>query len=144
MQNRGITISSLQSFHARHKYIFMSHDQVQARELGVLLANLEDVHPHDLAESYLKKMMCLVKVIATRNNHVNTLQHIQGYLKKNLDAEDKAELTTVIDEYRKGLLPLIVPITLLRHHFRKYPDDYITQSYYMSPHPGELMLLNHI
>ena len=89
-------------------------------------------------------MMQLLKVVATRANHVNTLQHIQGYLKKQLDKDDKQELLSVIEDYRRGLLPLIVPITLLRHHFRKNPDPYITQSYYMNPHPSELMLLNHV
>jgi uncharacterized protein YbgA (DUF1722 family) len=75
---------------------------------------------------------------------VNTLHHIQGYLKKHLDADDKMELENMIADYRNGLLPLIVPITLLRHHFRKFPNAYITESYYMKPHPGELMLLNNI
>jgi uncharacterized protein YbgA (DUF1722 family)/uncharacterized protein YbbK (DUF523 family) len=144
IQQEENTISSLQRFHAKHKYIFMSHDQTQAKNLGVLLANFEGTNLTGIADIYLINMMRLLKVIATTKNHVNTLQHIQGYLKKSLDTEDKAELTTAIDEYRRGLLPLIVPITLLRHHFRKHPNNYITQSYYMSPHPGELMLLNHI
>ena len=86
--------------------------------------------------------MKLLKHVATRKNHVNTLQHIQGYLKKHLPEDDKMELTENIDQYRRGLLPLIVPITLLRHHFRHHPNAYISNSYYMQPHPAELMLLN--
>lgn len=144
MQSQGVTISALQSFHARHKYIFMSHDQTQAKELGSMLADIGDATINDLAEQYLTKMMCLLKVIATRTNHVNTLHHIQGYLKNHLDTEDKAELVSVIHDYRNGILPLIVPVTLLRHHFRKHPNDYIEGSHYMAPHPGELMLLNNI
>jgi uncharacterized protein YbgA (DUF1722 family)/uncharacterized protein YbbK (DUF523 family) len=144
MLSQPITITDLQEFHAQHKYIFMSHNQTKARVLGALLANTEKGDIAVLADKYLENMMQTLKTIATRKNHVNTLQHIQGYLRKDLDAEDKAELTTVIEEYRAGLLPLIVPITLLRHHFRKFPNDYITQSYYMAPHPGELMLLNNI
>jgi len=144
MLSKKLGISALQEFHAKHKYLLMSHDQVRARELGSLLAKPEEVNLSTLADKYLEIMMHALKAIATKNNHVNTLQHIQGYLKKNLDTEDKTELNTIIENYRKGLLPLIVPITLLRHHFRKHPNSYITQSYYMSPHPGELMLLNNI
>ena len=33
-------------------------------------------------------------------------------------AESKAELAAAIDDYRRGLVPLIVPITLLRHYVR--------------------------
>jgi len=99
---------------------------------------------NQLASDYLEQMMTLLKKVATRNNHVNTLHHIQGYLKNYLSADDKQELTEIIHQYREGLLPLIVPITLLRHHFRRNPDQYIKNSYYMQPHPGELMLLNNL
>lgn len=91
---------------------------------------------------YLTNMMALLKVKASRKSHVNTLQHIQGYLTDNLEGDDKKELTDIIHNYRKGLVALIVPITLLRHHFMHHPDSYITDSYYMQPHPSELMLLN--
>jgi uncharacterized protein YbgA (DUF1722 family)/uncharacterized protein YbbK (DUF523 family) len=137
-----VSFKSLSDFHARHKYIFLSHDQSLARELGAWLAENHKEDISALAPEYLAKMMVLLKKIASRRNHVNTLQHIQGYLKKHLGAEDKKELTDNIERYRRGLLPLIVPITLLRHHFMHHPNDYITNSYYMQPHPAELMLLN--
>jgi uncharacterized protein YbgA (DUF1722 family) len=86
--------------------------------------------------------MRLLKIIATRGGHVNVLQHIQGYLKKDLSADDKAELCEVIECYRNGEVPLIVPLTLLKHHFRHAPDPYIENSYYLSPYPQELRLLN--
>jgi uncharacterized protein YbgA (DUF1722 family)/uncharacterized protein YbbK (DUF523 family) len=144
MQQQGCSLNALQDFHACHKYIFMSHNQQKARELGVLMANHDGLSLDVLAQRYLSAMMSLLKTISTRKNHVNTLQHIQGYLKTHLDNDDKAELSEAIDDYRQGLLPLIVPITLLRHHFRKHPNEYIEHSFYMEPHPGEMMLLNHI
>ena len=75
---------------------------------------------------------------------MNVLQHIQGYLKKELSADDKAELCEIIERYRAGEIPLIVPLTLLKHHFRKSPDPYIEDSYYMSPYPQELQLINQL
>ncbi len=144
LASEEISLAKLQSFHAQHKYIFMSHNQLKAKELGALLADTTASDLEALSQRYLTNMMALLKIIATRNNHVNTLQHIQGYLKNHLDTDDKQELRAAIDEYRKGLLPLIVPITLLRHHFRRHPNTYITNSFYMQPHPGELMLLNNL
>jgi uncharacterized protein YbgA (DUF1722 family)/uncharacterized protein YbbK (DUF523 family) len=144
MTSQNFALKDIQKFHAQHKYILMSHDQKQAKELGSLLAQSSDQPVSQLAETYLEKMMITLKKIATRENHMNTLQHIQGYLKKDIDKDDKAELVGTFTDYKNGLLPLIVPITLLRHHFRKHPNEYITQSYYMSPYPGELMLLNNI
>lgn len=142
LMEQAISMKNLTLFHAQHKYIYMSHDQSMARQLGSWLAESHKTDLDTLTTQYPLKMMTLLKRRATRKNHVNTLQHIQGYLKNHLDAGDKQELTTNIKQYREGLLPLIVPITLLRHHFRRYPNNYISNSYYMQPHPAELMLLN--
>ncbi len=139
-----LTISALTEFHAQHKLIFMSHDQQQARELGRMLGQGQDLDIATLTSEYGRAMTTCLSKVATRANHVNVLQHIQGYLKAELDRDDKAELTETIERYRLGQLPLIVPITLLRHHFRKTPDVYIEYSYYMQPYPEELTVMNEI
>jgi len=136
----GLTVNSLMTFHARHKLIIMSH--ADYRGLGQLLACIGKDNIEAVAGQYIKELMRLLKIIATRGGHVNVLQHIQGYLKKDLSADDKAELCEVIESYRTGEVPLIVPLTLLKHHFRHAPDPYIENSYYLSPYPQELRLLN--
>lgn len=138
----GMTWKSMTNFHARHKYIYMSHSQDEAKALGNWLAGSHELAIEESSDLYLSKMMTLLKKRATKKGHANTLNHLQGYLKKYLDKTDKQELVHTIDKYREGLLPLIVPITLLRHHFMHHPDDYISSTYYMNPHPSELMLLN--
>ena len=132
----------LYNFHAQHKYILYSHHQDKARQLGKELAEARQGKIADYLDIYGTQLMAILKIPATRKNHVNTLLHIQGYLKRDLDKDDKQELSGIIEAYRLGHVPLIVPITLLRHHFRKAPDEYISNSYYMNPHPDELMLLN--
>lgn len=138
----GLNASSLTKFHARHKLIIMSHEDY--RDLGQLLAGLTNTNLAYVAEQYIAQLMTTLKKVASRKNHVNVLQHIQGYLKKALSTDDKAELCEVIERYRNGYVPLIVPITLLKHHFRKSPDPYIEESYYMSPYPQELQLINQL
>jgi uncharacterized protein YbgA (DUF1722 family)/uncharacterized protein YbbK (DUF523 family) len=137
------SLRDIQRFHAQHKYIYMSHNQLDLKKLGAILANpCSDLTL--LAKTYLSQAMTLLKSKATKSNHTNTLQHIQGYLKKHIDQDDRQELCETIEQYSNGYVPLIVPITLLRHHFRKFPNDYITDSFYMCPHPSELMLLNNV
>ncbi len=142
MVEAGLDWAALTDFHARHKLILYSHHQEQGRQLGRELADAHQQSVDDYAPGYLEQLMKILKITAKRSNHVNVLEHIRGYLKHDLDASDKAELGDSIENYRRGLLPLIVPITLLRHHFRKHPNDYIERSYYMRPHPDELMLMN--
>jgi len=136
----GLSARVLTGFHARHKLILMSHDQDRARELGRLAAAGGDLAASAVA--YIRGVMEILKKPATRGNHAKVLQHIQGYLKRELDADDRAELVEVIEAYRLGRVPLIVPITLLRHHFRRALDPFIANSWYLDPHPGELALMN--
>ncbi|MDF1583850.1 MAG: DUF523 and DUF1722 domain-containing protein [Methyloprofundus sp.] len=141
---RQLNVHNLTVFHSQHKLIAMSHDQHLAHDLGRLAASARKHNLNEVAEQYGLELMACLKKTATRGNHVNVLQHMQGYLSTKLDKEDKAELIESIENYRQGYLPLIVPITLLRHHFRKMPDPFIDRSFYMSPHPEELAVLNNI
>ena len=144
MLERGLDWGALTDFHARHKLILYSHNQELGRKLGRELSSAHEQPIEEYAPRYLGEMMRILKISAKRSNHVNVLEHIRGYLKRDLDADDKRELSESIENYRLGYLPLIVPITLLRHHFRKAPNEYIERSYYMQPHPDELMLLNSV
>lgn len=144
LQREGLSVASLTEFHARHKLILMSHCQKTYRELGPLLASARKTTVDEIAQQYIRTLMPALKKRASRGDHVNVLQHVQGYLKDQLDADDKAELIESYERYRKGQLPLIVPITLLNHHFRRHPNAYISQSWYMHPYPSEMSLQNHI
>jgi len=137
-----LTIHKLMDFHAQYKFVLMSHDQNRARALGRRLAEASGEPVEETAEWYFAELMAIMKIRATRKNHVNVLQHLQGFLKNEIDSEDKQELAETIDKYRMQLLPLIVPITLLRHHFRRHPHEFIERTKYLDPHPAELMLLN--
>jgi len=86
-----------------------------------------------------------LSVMGTRGKRVNVLQHLMGFLKNHLSSEDKQELLGLIENYRQGLLPLIVPLTLLKHHLNRHPmPDWVQQQVYLNPYPKELMLRNHV
>lgn len=145
LQAAGIKPADLVTFHADHKYILMAHDQDMARELGQLVARAgasEDL-PR-LANDYLHLMMATLAKRVSRGQHANVLMHLMGYLKNALDTEDRQELLETIHQYRTGYVPLIVPITLLKHHFRRHPQPYIERQHYLNPHPRELMLRNQL
>ena len=138
----GLTPSALVDFHSRHKFNVLAHDEPAYRRLGRLVADAGTEQLASLAGRYIDILMQALKIPATRKRHTNVLMHVMGYLKNSLDGDDKQELLEVLDKYRLGQVPLIVPITLLKHHLRKYPQPYIDQQYYMNPYPEELMLRN--
>lgn len=138
----GLSASRLIDFHADHKYLIMAHNQAAYKRMGQLLAKAGKGDIGQLAKAYVQELMTALSRPVPRKQHVNVLQHLLGYLKQQLDAEDKAEMLEVIEQYRDGIVPLIVPITLLKHHFRRHPHEYIERQVYLTPHPHELMLRN--
>ena len=137
------TVGGLVRFHTAHKLTLMAHSVVAYRELGRLVAAASTAKRSDLEGDYTRRFMTALAAIATPRRHTNVLQHMAGYLKTVLDADSKAELQGAIEDYHRGLVPLIVPITLLRHHIRHHGVAYLAGQTYLEPHPRELMLRNH-
>lgn len=140
----GLTHHKLLRFYASHKYAVMAHCVQSYRAIGRLLADAGKQPLQPLAEQVIAQIMAALKKPATRRGHTNVLEHIRGYLKRQLSAEEKEELSELIAQYRTGVVPLVVPLTLLRHHFRRHPDAYIEQQIFMRPYPDALRLRNAI
>lgn len=141
---RRLTPRSLVDFHSRHKFIVLAHDEKLYRALGRLVAGAGRGAIATLGEDYIRRVMHGLKKPATRARHSNVLQHLAGFFKQQLDAADKRELNEVITNYRRGRLPRVVPVTLLRHYLRRFPDPYLAGQHYLAPHPDELMLGNQV
>jgi uncharacterized protein YbgA (DUF1722 family)/uncharacterized protein YbbK (DUF523 family) len=134
-------VGDLVRFHTREKLNVLAHEPKAYTELGRLVAGARKSAA--LADRYRSVYMTAMAKHATPARHVNVLQHMAGYFKKQLDKEDKAELAQVIEDFRQGLVPLVVPLTLIRHHVRRFEVAYLADQVYLQPHPKELMLRNH-
>lgn len=135
-----LTAHKLVEFHTRHKLILMAHSIEAYRTLGRLVAEAGQKPLEELGVAYINGFMSALKHHATIKRHTNVLQHLMGYLKKQLDSADKTELLEIIEQYRLGKLPLMAPVTLLRHHFRRHPHPYVSGQLYLEPPPEEMML----
>lgn len=131
-------------FHTAEKLLVMSHSVQAYRDLGRLVAQAGNLPTESLFSSYGGSFMQALALQATTKKQTNVLQHVMGYFKRDISSDEKAELLEVIDTYRRELVPLIVPITLLRHYVRKFGDAYLSGQTYLNPHPVELMLRNHV
>jgi len=136
-------LGDLVAFHSREKLLLLAHEPKSYKRLGQLVAGAKRIPRKQLAADYQAGFTGALARQATRGKHANVLQHMAGYVKKELDREGRAELAEVIEDYRRGLTPLIVPITLIRHYVRLFGVAYLAEQSYLSPHPKELMLRNH-
>jgi len=140
----GGSLGGLVAFHSDHKYLIMAHSQKHYSSLGKMVAGAKKMRKDALHSGYLGQLMEGLQLLATPKKNANVLQHMAGYFKEQLSAEEKKELLEVITSYHDSLVPLIVPVTLLKHYVRKYQEDYLARQVYLNPHPLELMLRNHV
>lgn len=136
----GVTAARLVDFHTAHKLVLMAHGPARYTALGRVIARAGRGGVRMTAARYIEGFMQALAHPATRRMHANVLMHVAGYLKRQLDAGDRAELRDAIEAYRTTAMPLLVPITLLRHHFRRHPDPWIGRQAYLYPDAHELTL----
>jgi uncharacterized protein YbgA (DUF1722 family) len=137
-------VSDFIDFHTRHKLLIMAHSVKHYSLLGKLVAAAKQMPRDELLSRYEANLMEAVRLRSTVKKNTNVLQHLMGYFKKQLTADEKQELQEVIGHYYQGYVPLIVPVTLLKHYVRKYEQPYLAQQVYLNPHPIELALRNHV
>jgi uncharacterized protein YbgA (DUF1722 family)/uncharacterized protein YbbK (DUF523 family) len=142
--NSSPGVGGLVEFHSRHKLLMMAHSPQAYREMGVLVAHGKGLKLEELLRSYEGLLMNGLALIATTRKNTNVLMHIMGYFKKVLSHDEKSELLETIGQYHDQLVPLLVPLTLLKHYVKKYDQTYLKQQVYLAPHPAELMLRNHV
>lgn len=143
MEERPKRRGELVDFHTRHKLLIMAHSPDHYRQMGRLVAG----GPPDIDEMYAEYRKLLADALSLKSTvrkNYNVMLHVLGYFKKDLTGDEKQELLELMDLYRNGYLPMIVPITLLNHYVRKYDEDYLKKQYFLNPHPLELQLRNHV
>ncbi|MRT55638.1 DUF1722 domain-containing protein [Enterobacteriaceae bacterium RIT693] len=141
LRANGLSRRALLNFHSRYKLQLLAHHQAGYREIGPFVASLhkwEDLDSFFVA--YREKLMAILKKPASRKNHTNAMMHIQGYFRDQLNARQRCELRDVILRYRDGVLPILAPLTLLKHYLAEYPDDYLLTQNYFNPYPEYLAL----
>ena len=143
-QGRSGKIKDLVSFHTDHKLLILSHSIKHYRGLGNMVASAKRYRPEKLHFEYIGNLMEGLKLLSTTKKNTDVLNHMLGYFKKMISSDEKQELLEVIENYHGGLVPLIVPVTVIKHYVRKYGEKYLARQHYLNPHPAELMLRNHV
>ena len=144
MLGEKMSYGRIVDFHTKHKLLILSHSQKHYRTMGKLVAQVKNIPVKTFYKRYESLLMEALTLEATPKKHANVLHHMMGYFKKQLSSQEKLELLEIMDQYREGYIPLIVPVTLINHSVRKYDQPYLGQQYYLNPHPLELQLRNHV
>ena len=137
-------LRDLIEFHSAHKLSLSAHSPAACQRLGRLSAGAKGLSKQDLRRRYQCDFMEAMRIPATIGRHCNVLQHAAGYLKRHLDDDSRRELVELIENYRSGEVPLLGPVTLIRHHVRRFNIPYLAIQTYLNPNPNELALRNRV
>jgi uncharacterized protein YbgA (DUF1722 family)/uncharacterized protein YbbK (DUF523 family) len=140
----GMTRARLVAFHTAHKLLLMAHDPEAYRRLGRMVARTRERPLGALVADYGAGFMDALRTLATPGRHANVLEHMLGYVSDDLASPERQELVELIRDHRRGLVPLVVPLTLVKHHVNRLGVEYLAGQVYLDPHPKELMLRNHV
>ncbi len=138
------SLGGLVDFHTRNKLLVLAHSEKHHRAMGKLVAGGKSVRAPSLYNQYEAILMEALRLMATVKKNANVLYHLMGYFKNELSADEKQELLEILDQYRAGYIPLVVPVTLINHYVRKYQQPYLAGQTYLNPHPVDLRLRNHV
>lgn len=133
-------VHDLMQFHSRQKMQLMAHSPQAYRRLGNWVAQQQGSLTEENYAWYRQALMQSVCRPASKKGHCNVLMHMQGYFKKQLNRRQKAEMTTLVDDYRKGTAPLVAPLTLIKHYLDEFPNNWLNSQSYIDPYPQQLRL----
>ena len=134
------TVHELTKFHAAYKYSIMARGSQYPSILGKIASSANRQNIKEVRQEYFTEFMKIMKIQATRKKHINTMQHIMGYFKNQLDFESKQELLSVFDSYKNYEVPLSTPMALINLFQRRFKNEYLSNQYYLNPYPKELAL----
>ena len=137
-------IRTLVDFHTRHKLLLLAHSEKHYRGLGRIVAAAKNSPIGEVYQHYGVLFMEALAVHASTKKHSNVLEHMLGYFSEDLSTAERRELVELINDFRHRLIPLIAPLTLVRHYVQKYRAAYLQNQIYLNPSPKELMLRNHV
>ena len=93
---------------------------VHAQALDWLTTKAVRFTPTELASRYGVQFMQTLTIRPTVRKHVNVLAQIVGFFAGRLSDDEKIERDKAINDYRKGLIPLMTPVTLTKRYGAAY------------------------
>lgn len=139
-QTENPSIKTFQDFHRDHKYLLLSKDPALYKEMGSLVAKTTK---HNAAEQFVAYQALLFEALQTRASRgkmINTMQHMYGYFKHEVNEAEKLLFTETLEEFKQGIVPLISVMKLLEQFISHYGSEYLETQVIIHPYPADLAL----
>jgi uncharacterized protein YbgA (DUF1722 family)/uncharacterized protein YbbK (DUF523 family) len=133
------TINPLINFHTKNKFLLLSYNQKEQKILGKIIANQKNELIEEIYNNYQTHLFQTFSRAARCSSNINVLQHAYGYMKKNLNLNEKKVLFNSINSFKEGRVSINVPIAIIKSWINRFDEDYLKNQTYFNPYPEELM-----
>ncbi|KDN96785.1 YbgA family protein [Hydrogenovibrio marinus] len=137
-------LADFQAFHRDHKYLLLSKNETLYREMGPLVANTRTENLSESLAAYQEKLFELLAHRSTKGQVRNVLDHVYGYFKDQLSAEEKAHYQETVTEFVEGIVPLIAVVKILEQFLNHYGSEYLASQVFFHPYPPDLALRSEV
>jgi uncharacterized protein YbgA (DUF1722 family)/uncharacterized protein YbbK (DUF523 family) len=137
---QNASMKDLVEFHRVNKFMLQSKDEALYRQLGKIVGNHEAKSFQAILDEYELLFKTAIAIKSSKGKTRNVLEHMSGFVKSFLNAEEKVMLHEQIDDYAAQIIPLIVPLSTLKLYASKYEVHYLLEQTFLSPYPKELAL----
>jgi uncharacterized protein YbbK (DUF523 family)/uncharacterized protein YbgA (DUF1722 family) len=126
----------LVAFHARHQLQLLAHDPARYRAAGRIVA----AGPVSSGTAYGELFLAAMATRATPGRNASALLHACSRIGRSLSPAVASDLVARIDAYRRGEVPLSVPVALLAHYASGGDLPWLAEQTYLAPFPAALGL----
>lgn len=138
------TAKELVNFHTRHKILLRLHHPINQKALGRLVAQANQDNLEQIKSQYHNLFLSSFKKVAKRGNHHTILQRLLREVNKLITKSERNDLQNKIKNYYQGVLPLVVPVEMIKHYLIRYDIGFLKQQSYLNLYPDSLGLMNKI
>lgn len=138
------SMKNLVEFHRINKFMLHSKDDKLYRELGKIVGNHEQKSFAKIISEYEFLFKTAIAKKSSKGKTRNVLEHMSGFVKNFLNAEEKVMLHEQIEDYATQIIPLIVPVSTLKLYASKYEVTYLLEQSFLLPYPKELALRSNV
>lgn len=119
------TQKDLLHYHQINKYLFMTYDPLGLKALGRIIANKEKRPYSEVFQNYQEALVLLMDKGTTKENRINTYQHIYGYFKKQLTKAEKEPFFQALKSYREDKTSHKEVLALLKQYVDRFQEPYL-------------------